>query len=74
MTAIEYSIVVACLLLAAFLVWKEIRRANKARLILRIIASVLATASLALLAIPVYFKTTEIYETNVSVLLTNWCA
>lgn len=71
MTAFEYSIIIACLLLAAFLVLKEIRRSNKARLVWRIVASVLAAVSLVFLAIPVYYNATKNTAGNEAVLLTD---
>jgi len=70
MTAIQYIIIIACLLLAAWLVLKEIQRPDKGRLVLRIIASVLALASLVFLAIPVQFKATEISGEQEAILLT----
>lgn len=42
-----------CLMLLAFLLWKEIGRKNRLSLIARIIASVSAVAALALIALPV---------------------
>lgn len=71
MTAFEYSIIIACLLLAAFFVFKEIRRSNKARLVWRIVASVLAAVSLIFLAIPVHYKATKNIDGNEAVLLTD---
>ncbi len=71
MTALEYSIVIACLLLAAFLVFKEMRRSNKARLVWRIVASVLAAVSLIFLAIPVHYNATKNIAGNQAVLLTD---
>ncbi|SFP53760.1 hypothetical protein [Parafilimonas terrae] len=71
MTAIEYSIIIACLLLAAFLVFKEIRRPNKARLVGRIVASVLAAVSLIFLAIPFHYNAKEGIAGNEVVLLTD---
>jgi hypothetical protein len=70
MTAFEYSIIIACLLLAVFLVFKEIRRSNKAYLVWRIVASVLAAVSLIFLAIPVHYNTKNI-DGNEAVLLTH---
>lgn len=71
MTAFEYSIIITCLLLAAFLVFKEIRRSNKARLVWRIVASVLAAVSLIFLAIPVHYNATKNIDGNEAVLLTD---
>ena len=70
MTVIQYTIIIACLLLAAFLVWKEVQRSNRSRLWLRIIASVIAVASLVFLAIPLHYNTTENSAIKEAVLLT----
>lgn len=69
MTTQQYIIISACLLLAALLVWQEIKRKNKARLLLRIIASILAIISLFLLAIPIQFSAATIISENEAVLL-----
>ena len=53
--------IILCLLLLAFLCWKEWRRLNRSRLILRLAASLLAVVSLACLALPL---TTKIKATN----------
>ncbi|MGN6355661.1 MAG: hypothetical protein ACTHLB_19910 [Parafilimonas sp.] len=71
MTAFEYSIIIACLLLAVFLVFKEIRKSNKAYLVWRIVASVLAAVSLIFLAIPVHYNATKNIDGNEAVLLTH---
>lgn len=70
MTVLQYCIIAACLLLAAFLVLKEVKRANKTRLAWRIAASLLAAASLIFLAIPVYYNATDV-AVNKVVLLTD---
>ncbi|MFT4153931.1 hypothetical protein [Parafilimonas sp.] len=71
MTAVQYSMVTACLLLAALLIWLEVKRQNKARLLWRIIASVSAAASLAFPAMPIAFHTAEGNMKNEAVLLTD---
>lgn len=71
MTTVQYIIIAACLLLAVFLIWKELQRPNRSRLIWRIIASVLAVTSLIFLAIPVYYNTSENIGTNEAILLTD---
>jgi len=53
--------IILCVLLLAFLCWKEWRRLNRSRLILRLAASLLAVVSLACLALPL---TTKIKATN----------
>jgi hypothetical protein len=52
MTHWNYIVIAAALLLLAFLVWKEITRFNRRRLYLRLLASVLAVASLVFLVLP----------------------
>ncbi len=72
MTAVEYSMIAACLLLAIFLVWREVKRTNKSRLWLRIIASVCSIVSLIFLAIPIEYKANyETFNNNEAVLLTD---
>jgi hypothetical protein len=51
-----YIVLVLCLLLLVVLVWKEIQRPGKARLLYRIIASFLAIAALGCLAVPLYIN------------------
>lgn len=48
----NYIVIIAALLLLAFLVWKEISRSNKRRLYGRLLASVLAVISLVYLLLP----------------------
>ena len=71
MTAMQYSIIAACLSLAIFLVWKEVKRTNKSRLWLRIIASVFSILSLIFLAIPIEYNANETYNNNEAALLTD---
>ena len=53
------SIVICiCLLLAVFSVYKEFRRTNRSRLVLRIIAVLLGISALACLALPVSYRIT----------------
>ncbi|MET0462199.1 MAG: hypothetical protein ABW007_03565 [Chitinophagaceae bacterium] len=51
----EHIVIILSTLLLLFLIWKEIKRLNRSRLALRIILSVIAVISLALLFIPVTF-------------------
>jgi hypothetical protein len=53
-----YLILLICLFLAVFTVWKEYTRDNKLRAIWRIMASLLAVAALACIALPVKYKGT----------------
>jgi hypothetical protein len=48
-------ILIACLLIAALLIWKESARRNKKRLVLRLLASLAAVGSLVMLIIPTYY-------------------
>src|SRR5688572_12610703 len=55
---IEWNYIVICLsiLLLAFLVWKEFKKNNKARLKWRLLASIFAVISLACLALPIQYN------------------
>ncbi|MDB5192555.1 MAG: hypothetical protein JWQ96_2118, partial [Segetibacter sp.] len=71
MTNWIYIVAGLSFLLLAFLFWKETNRVNKTGLVWRILASVLAVASLACLALPItYNKTTRIDSAKEAVLLT----
>ena len=64
-------VVIICCLLAAFLVWKEISRANRLHLFLRILASLIAAASLACVILPVsYNREISVLDNKSAVLLT----
>lgn len=52
-----YIIISLCLLLLGYLLWNELRRPNKARLLWRIIATVLAVTSLAAMVLPIHYHT-----------------
>lgn len=64
----NYTVTIAALLLLAFLAWKEIRRANRARLGWRLLASVLAVVSLVylLLPFPLHRRTDDVQNKEVS--------
>jgi hypothetical protein len=49
-------VIIICILLAVFAVWKEITRAHKLRLIWRILATLLALFALACIALPLTYK------------------
>ncbi|TFF38000.1 hypothetical protein [Mucilaginibacter psychrotolerans] len=51
-----YMVIGLCILLAAFAVWLEIRRANKKRLALRMFAVLIAAIALACLALPLSYQ------------------
>jgi len=52
-----YIVTATCILLAAFLVWNEVKRANKNYLLLRIASLLIATAMLACIALPIGYQT-----------------
>src|SRR3954463_7619257 len=67
----NHAIIAMSLLLLCFLLWKEVTRAKKSRLVWRIIASVLAIVSLACIALHVSIKSTKtISNVNEAILLT----
>jgi hypothetical protein len=53
----KYIAILSGLLLLAFLLFKEIRRANQARLIWRILASTIAVGCIVLLIVPIKYET-----------------
>lgn len=55
----KYIIILISIVFTAFLVFKEIRRADKGRLILRLLASIFMAASFALLIIPITYSVTK---------------
>ncbi|MDQ3683810.1 MAG: hypothetical protein M3352_12180, partial [Bacteroidota bacterium] len=67
----NYIVIGLSFLLLVFLLLKEIRRQNKGKLLLRIVASVVAIISLACIALPInYHKTKTIDSKNEAILLT----
>src|SRR4051812_17423276 len=60
----NYIVIVLCVLLLIFLLWKEISRKDKSRLLWRIITTILGVVSLACIALPIRFNTTEQVDTN----------
>lgn len=70
MTAWNYIVLFCCLLLLAWLCWKEWRRPIRTRLAIRLLFSLLAVAALVLIAIPVY-KTSAPAKTGAAILLTD---
>lgn len=53
----KYTAILVALLLLGFLLYKEIKRPNKARLLWRIVASTIAISCFVLLIVPVKYKT-----------------
>jgi acylphosphatase len=54
-----YPMIIAAILLCCFLIYKEFKRENKARLLLRILAVVLVVASLLFLIVPITQQSTR---------------
>ena len=63
-------VLVVCLLLLSFLLWKEWRRQNKAWLSVRVVCSVLAVTGLACLALPISITKKQTVDRKAVVLLT----
>ncbi|RYD73882.1 MAG: hypothetical protein EOP55_16240, partial [Sphingobacteriales bacterium] len=66
----KYAVLILSLLLLIFLLYKEIKRASKARLWWRIFASIIAVGCFALLIIPVKYKSGFKHNANEISLLT----
>ncbi|KQS37034.1 hypothetical protein [Pedobacter sp. Leaf194] len=66
----KYAVLILSLLLLIFLLYKEIKRASKARLLWRIFASIIAVSCFALLIIPVKYKSGFKNNANEIILLT----
>jgi hypothetical protein len=49
-------VIIICILIAAFAVWKEYVRANQSRLVLRLLATVTAIVALACIALPLTYQ------------------
>ena len=60
----NYIVVLLCLMLLFFLLWKEISRINKSRLLWRMVTTIGGVACLACIALPVHYNTTEKVDTN----------
>ena len=68
----SYIVIVLSALLLLFLLWKEIKRKNKSRLLWRIVATILGVVSLACMALPVTYRATVQQSIgNEAVLLTD---
>jgi hypothetical protein len=52
----NYAYIIAILLLTAFLIYKEIKRVNRARLVFRLLAVIIAVASLLFLILPIKYQ------------------
>lgn len=67
---LKYAVGLACLVLLGFLVYKELRRANRTNLIARLVASVVLVAAFATLFIPITYTVNHKQGTNVLHLVT----
>ena len=64
-------VIIICFLLVVFLIWKEAVRPNKARLLLRIAASLIAVTTLACIALPISYSGEKVINNeNQAVLIT----
>jgi len=66
----KYIAMLLGILLLAFLVFKEVRRTNHARLIWRILASIIAVGCFVLLIVPIKYETHEQQNADEVILLT----
>jgi len=65
-------VIAICVLLLLFSVWKEYRRENKAHLLLRIIAVMIAISALACIILPLTYKTNQkVADNHRGILLTD---
>ncbi len=67
----NYIVILLCICLLVFLVYKEIKRKNTSKLLLRLLATVFAVVSLACIALPLYYnKSKSTVTDNEAVILT----
>ncbi|ARS38860.1 hypothetical protein CA265_03860 [Sphingobacteriaceae bacterium GW460-11-11-14-LB5] len=66
----KYIAILTGLILLAFLLYKEVRRTNRARLVWRIIASIIAVSCFVLLIVPIKYETHLPQNTDEIILLT----
>jgi hypothetical protein len=65
-------VLIICCLAAVFAVWKEYKRINRSHLVMRVAASLLAVAALALIILPVHYsKNVATLDDHGAILLTN---
>ncbi|QEC79989.1 Rossmann-fold NAD(P)-binding domain-containing protein [Mucilaginibacter ginsenosidivorax] len=62
-------VIVICILIAAFAVWKEYVRANQSRLVLRLLATITAIIALACIALPLTYQVEVNRQDKMEVLL-----
>ena len=66
----NYIIILVCIALVAFLIFKEVKRTDKSRLIWRLLANILMVGSFALLIIPINYTVHKQEPADVLNLLT----
>src|SRR6187402_447284 len=67
-----YIVLLICLVLAIFAVWREVQRESKRNLILRLVAVLVAIAGLACIILPITYEgNISLNEKNQAVLLTD---
>jgi hypothetical protein len=67
-----YIVLLICLVLAIFAIWREVQRESKRNLVLRLVAIVVAIAGLACIILPITYESEiSLNEKNQAVLLTD---
>ncbi len=66
----KYTLLLVCFIFVLFLIYKEVKRVNKARLLWRIIASVVMVGAFAALVLPVTYTVKKVETTNALNLIT----
>ena len=66
----KYTLLLVCFIFVLFLIYKEVKRVNKARLVWRIIASMVMVGAFAALLLPVTYTVKKIETTNALNLIT----
>lgn len=67
---LNYIVILLCLLILAFMLYKEFSRAKKVRLVFRILASILVVFALAFLWFPLKYKSSQAIKQNELILFT----
>lgn len=66
----RYLVIIACVLVAAFLLYKETKRADKRRLVWRLLASFVAVCTFAILIVPISYQVKITGRLNEMILIT----
>lgn len=66
----KYTLLLVCFIFAVFLIYKEVKRVNKVRLVWRIIASIVMIGAFAALLLPVTYTVKKMEPTNALNLIT----